>query len=100
MQIKQLHVGLVAMSGLLFAVRGTAVLSGQRWAMRRPWRWLSYAIVTLLLSAGVGLWAVLSLNPGQSLWLETKLLLLVLYIVLGSLTLKRAPTPATRRLSS
>jgi uncharacterized membrane protein SirB2 len=98
-EIRQIHIGLVAVSGLLFAVRGMAVLTGQGWAMRRPWRWLSYGIDTLLLSAGITLWAILSLNPVQSPWLGTKLLLLVLYIVLGSLALKRAPTPATRRLS-
>jgi uncharacterized membrane protein SirB2 len=80
-------------------VRGAAVLAGQGWAMRRPWRWLSYGIDTVLLSAGVTLWAVLSLDPVRSPWLGTKLLLLVLYIVLGSLALKRAPTPTTRRLS-
>jgi uncharacterized membrane protein SirB2 len=98
-EIKQMHIALVAASGLLFAVRGAAVLTGQRWAMRRPWRWLSYGIDTLLLSAGVSLWAILSLSPVQSPWLGTKLLLLVLYIVLGSLALKRAPTPSTRLLS-
>ncbi|MEP7280794.1 MAG: SirB2 family protein [Rubrivivax sp.] len=98
-QIKQLHIALVAASGLLFAMRGAAVLAGQRWAMRGPWRWLSVGIDTLLLSAGVTLWAILAINPVQSPWLGTKLLLLVAYIVLGSLALKRAPTPAARRLS-
>jgi uncharacterized membrane protein SirB2 len=98
-EILQVHICLVAVSGLLFAVRGAAVLAGQGWAMRRPWSWVSYGIDTLLLSAGVTLWAILSLNPVQSTWLGTKLLLLALYIVLGSLALKRAPTPATRRMS-
>ena len=98
-EIKQAHIGLVLASGLLFAVRGAAVLAGQCWAMRPPWRWLSYGIDTLLLSAGVTLWFVLSLNPLNSPWLGTKLLLLVLYIGLGSLALKRAPTLAIRRLS-
>jgi len=99
LQIKQAHVALVLASGLLFAVRGAAVLAGQSWAMRKPWRWLSYGIDTLLLSAGVALWVVLSLNPLHSPWLVAKLLLLVLYIVLGSLALKRAPTPVARRRS-
>lgn len=97
--IKNLHIGLVSASGLLFFVRGVAVLTGQHWPMRKPWRRLSYAIDTLLLSAGVTLWAILSLGPIQNPWLGTKLLLLLLYIVLGSLALKRAPTPATRRAS-
>jgi uncharacterized membrane protein SirB2 len=42
---------------------------------------------------------LLSLNPVVSPWLGAKMLLLVLYIVLGSLALKRARTPAARRAS-
>ena len=60
---------------------------------------LSYGIDTLLLTAGVALWAILSLNPVTSPWLGTKLLRLVLYVVLGSLALKRAPTMVARRAS-
>ncbi|MCA3139483.1 MAG: SirB2 family protein [Rhodocyclaceae bacterium] len=98
-QLKQIHIALVIASGLLFAVRGVAVLAGQRWAMRKLWRWLSYGIDTWLLGAGVSLWAMLSINPVHSPWLATKLLLLVVYIVLGSLALKRARTPAAQCLS-
>lgn len=94
-----MHIGLVLASGLLFAVRGALVLAGQSWAMAKPWRWLSYGMDTLLLAAGLTLWALLSLNPVTSPWLGVKLLLLVLYIALGSLALKRAPTPAARRFS-
>jgi uncharacterized membrane protein SirB2 len=97
--IKLAHVGLVLASGALFALRGTLVMAGQGWAMARPWRMLSYGIDTLLLTAGVTLWTILSLNPITSPWLGTKLLLLVLYVVLGSLALKRAPTRVTRRVS-
>ena len=96
-QLRQAHVALVAASGLLFAFRGAAVLAGRSWPMRAPLRWLSYAIDTLLLAAGGTLWWLLSLGPLQSPWLGTKLVLLVLYIVLGSLALKRARSAAGRR---
>lgn len=95
--LKHLHMALVAASGLLFLLRGGAVLAGQAWAMRKPWRMLSYCIDTLLLAAGATLWNWLQLNPLRDPWLGTKLLLLVLYVVLGSLALKRARTPAGRR---
>jgi len=95
--IKHAHIGLVVASGLLFAVRGAAVQAGQGWAMRAPWRRLSYAIDTVLLAAGASLWAVLQLHPLHSAWLGTKLLLLLLYIVLGSLALKRGRTAGVRR---
>ena len=97
--LKLAHIGLVLASGGLFAARGALVLAGQNWAMARPWRLLSYGIDTLLLTAGVALWGGLSLNPVARPWLGAKLLLLLLYIVLGSLALKRARTPATRRVS-
>ena len=97
--LKSAHIGLVLASGGLFALRGALVLAGRSWAMTRPWRMLSYGIDTLLLVAGVTLWAGLSLNPLGNDWLGAKLLLLVLYIVLGSLALKRARTPAARHAS-
>lgn len=97
--IKSAHVGLVICSGTLFAVRGLAVLTRQPWPMRRGWRFLSYGIDTLLLSAGVLLWTILQLNPVRDGWLGVKLLLLLGYIVLGSLALKRGRTPQLRALS-
>lgn len=98
-QIRGAHVALVSASGALFALRGAAVLARRPWPMQAPWRRLSYAIDTLLLAAGATLWALLSLNPATSPWLATKLLLLVVYIVLGSLALKRGRTPAVRATS-
>lgn len=95
--IKHGHIALVTASGALFAVRGAAVLAGQGWAMRPAWRRLSYGIDTWLLAAGISLWWLLRLNPVTSPWLGVKLLLLMVYIVLGSLALKRGRTPAVRR---
>ncbi len=97
--IKWAHVGLVTSSGALFALRGLAVLTHQAWPMRRGWRLLSYGIDTLLLSAGVLLWALLQLSPLRDAWLGTKLLCLLLYIVLGSIALKRGRTPRARALA-
>jgi hypothetical protein len=61
--LKPLHITLVVASGLLFTARGAAVLAGQGWPMRPLWRHASVAIDTLLLSAGVTMWVVLSLHP-------------------------------------
>jgi uncharacterized membrane protein SirB2 len=97
--LKLAHVALVTASGLLFTVRGAAVQAGAAWAMQRPWRRLSYAIDTLLLAAGATLWWLLGLHPVHDPWLGTKLALLLVYIVLGSLALKRGRTPAVRRAS-
>ncbi|MFP5466629.1 MAG: SirB2 family protein, partial [Gammaproteobacteria bacterium] len=43
---------------------------------------------------GGTLWWMLQLHPWQQTWLGVKLVLLLVYIVLGSLALKRAPTRA------
>lgn len=94
--LKALHIGLVLLSGTVFALRGLAVLRGLSWAMARPLRLATYGIDTLLLSAGISLWWLLGLNPARELWLGVKLLLLLVYIVLGSLALKRARSQAAR----
>lgn len=96
--IKQWHIALVALSGALFAARGIGMVAGARWPMRRAPRIASVAIDTLLLTAGGTLWVLLQLNPLRERWFGAKLTLLVLYVLLGSLTLKRARTPVTRAL--
>lgn len=88
--IRSVHVALVAASGALFVLRGAAVLAGRAWPMRKALRALSVAIDSLLLAAGVTLWALLGLQPLRDAWLGTKLALLVLYVVLGTVALKRA----------
>ena len=93
------HISLVIISGALFAVRGVAVLLGARWAMVPPLRRLSYTIDTGLLSAALLLLVILNLNPFAVPWLATKIALLLTYIVLGSLALKRARTPRLRLVS-
>ena len=94
--IRSVHVALVATSGLLFAVRGIAVLAGQAWPLRTRLRRMSVAIDTALLAAGIALWLMLGLHPVRDAWLGTKLLLLAAYIVLGTLALRRARTRCGR----
>ncbi|MFN3844029.1 MAG: SirB2 family protein [Rehaibacterium terrae] len=98
LQIKHAHIGLVLLSGGLFALRGTAALAGMRWPLAAPVRYLSYTIDTALLTAALMLLVVLRLNPFATGWLVVKLLLLAAYIVLGVLALKRARTRAGRAL--
>lgn len=98
LQIKHAHIGLVLASGGLFALRGTAALAGMRWPLAVPVRYLSYTIDTALLTAALMLLVALRLNPFATGWLGVKLLLLVAYVVLGVLALKRARTRAGRAL--
>lgn len=89
-QIKQAHVGLVLLSGGLFALRGLLLLAGQRWGNAHPVRWLSHVIDTGLLTAALMLVVMLKLNPFAVPWLAVKLALLVAYVVMGYIALKRA----------
>lgn len=91
-QLKSTHIALAATSVGLFVLRGAGVLAGARWPLHRGARIASVGIDTLLFCAGVALWVMLALHPGRDHWLFVKLVLIVAYIVLGSLALKRAPT--------
>jgi uncharacterized membrane protein SirB2 len=95
-QIRAVHIAAVIVSGLLFMVRGGAVQLGASWAMAAPLRYLSYSIDTVLLTAALMLATILHQFPFVQGWLTAKVLLLVLYVVLGSLALKRGRTPAVR----
>ncbi|AOW15106.1 hypothetical protein LPB72_21535 [Hydrogenophaga crassostreae] len=92
------HIALVIASVSLFAMRGLGVLAGQIWPMCQIWRGLSVWIDVGLLSAGGTLWFMLQFNPWHDHWLGAKLILLVVYILLGSMALKRAPTRAAKAL--
>ena len=94
--LKPVHIALVSASGALFAARGAGVLAGRAWPMQPGWRHTSVAIDVCLMAAGIGLWTMLSLHPAQQPWLGVKLGLLLVYIVLGSLALKLAPSKHAR----
>jgi len=94
--LKQLHVCFVTASGTLFALRAFATLGGARWPLALPARAASWAVDTGLLSAGALLWATLQVNPLIQTWLGAKLVLLVVYIGLGTMALRRARAPASR----
>ena len=95
-QIKLVHVAAVLMSGGLFLLRGLAVMGGMRWGMVAPVRFLSYGIDVVLLSAALMLIAVLPSAMFANGWLWVKLALLVAYVVLGSLALRRGRTQHIR----
>ena len=95
-QLKLIHLGLVACSGGLFALRGLAVLRRAQWPLGDRARRASELIDSLLLLAGASLWFALSLNPLRDHWLGFKLCLLLVYIVLGSFALKRGRTARQR----
>lgn len=97
--VRLVHIGSVLLSGALFFVRGMAVQLGARWPMIAPLRYLSYAIDTVLLVAALTLSVMLHQYPFVNSWLTAKVLLLAVYIVLGSLALKRGRTRTVRLIA-
>jgi len=95
-QIKFVHVLCVILSGSLFALRGTLMLAGSRFANHAVARYASYAIDTTLLTAALMLTTILHQYPFVQSWLTVKVLLLVVYIVLGVFALRLGRTRALR----
>ena len=91
-----MHVAAVIASGVLFALRGMGVMAGARWPMFPPLRYLTYAVDTVLLTAALMLATILHQYPFVHAWLTVKVLLLVVYIVLGTFALKRGRTKRVR----
>lgn len=95
-EIKFVHVGAVILSGSLFALRGMMMLAQSPLAHHVALRYLSYAIDTTLLTAALMLVTILHQYPFVHAWLTVKILLLVVYIVLGTLALRRARSRRVR----
>jgi uncharacterized membrane protein SirB2 len=91
-QIKAVHIITVLLSGGLFMLRGLLMLAKSRGSNHVVLRWLSYAIDTTLLTAALMLVTILHQYPFVHAWLTAKVLLLVVYIVLGTFALKRGRT--------
>ena len=101
LQVKLVHVAAVLLSGSLFLLRGLLLQPGPasasgRLAMLAPVRYLSYGIDSVLLTAALMLATMLPAAMFANGWLLAKLLLLPLYVVLGSFALKRGRTPRAR----
>jgi uncharacterized membrane protein SirB2 len=98
LEIRFVHIAAVIASGSLFLMRGLAYQAGAGWAMATPLRVASYGIDTVLLTAALMLTTVIQQYPFVDAWLTVKVMLLVAYIVLGSLALKRGGTRAVQRV--
>jgi uncharacterized membrane protein SirB2 len=98
-EIRTLHVSCVGLSGGLFLARGLLAINNVAVANHPALRVSSYVIDTMLLAAAILLTVILHQYPGTHAWLTTKVLLLILYIGLGTLALKRARSRMTRAMA-
>lgn len=96
LQLRFAHIGLAIVSVSIFTLRGLLMLAGSR-QVQSPWlSYASYGVDTMLLTAALMLTSVIHQYPFQAPWLTMKVALLVVYVVLGSIALKRGRTRGVR----
>lgn len=96
LQILWTHIGCVIASGSLFFTRGCMMLAGLPAANHVALRRISVVIDSLLLAAAIALTTIIHQYPFVQAWLTVKVILLVVYIVLGVFALRRGRTRAIR----
>ncbi|HVU80444.1 MAG TPA: SirB2 family protein [Rhodanobacteraceae bacterium] len=96
LQILWIHIGCVIASGSLFFTRGCMMLAGLAAANHAALRRISVVIDSLLLAAAIVLTTIIHQYPFVQAWLTVKVILLVVYIVLGVFALRRGRTRAIR----
>jgi uncharacterized membrane protein SirB2 len=94
--LRNLHVGCAIATITLFVLRGLLMLADSPRRHGPVLRYLPHVIDTVLLTTALMLTTVIRQYPFSTGWLTVKLVLLVAYIVLGSIALNRGRTRAIR----
>ncbi len=94
--LKHLHMSCAALSGALFLLRGLWMLQDSPRLRQRWVRTLPHLIDTVLLASAVALAVWSAQYPLAQPWLTAKVCALLLYIVLGSVALKRGRSNGIR----
>jgi len=84
LDIRGIHIGAVIVSGLLFVLRSIGYnFLGAKWPMAFPLRFTVWTVDTTLLTAALMLMTIVRQYPFVHGWLTVKVVLLLVYIVLG-----------------
>jgi uncharacterized membrane protein SirB2 len=94
--VKYLHVSTVLISFTLFFVRGIWMLRESPILQKRWVKIVPHLVDTTLLLSAMTLAVMLTISPFSSAWLMAKIAALLLYIVLGTIGLKRGKSKQTR----
>jgi uncharacterized membrane protein SirB2 len=94
--LRHVHIACAILTIALFGFRGLLMIGESPLLGRRLLRILPIAVDTVLLTTAVMLTAVIHQYPFATGWLSMKVALLVVYIVLGSVALRRGRTRAIR----
>ena len=94
--LKQLHLSTIALTLALFVLRGVWMMRESPRLHARWVRIVPHLNDTLLLASGISLAVLTRQYPLVNGWLSAKLFALILYIVLGTIALKRGQTQGQR----
>src|SRR5512139_2740171 len=94
--LKQLHLTTIAVTLALFLLRGAWMMADSPQLQARWVRIVPHLNDTLLLASGIGLAVLLQQYPLVNGWLTAKFFALIVYIVLGTVALKRGKTRGQR----
>ncbi|MEZ5505217.1 MAG: SirB2 family protein [Gammaproteobacteria bacterium] len=99
MAFKHSHMLFAAISGLFFLVRGAWMLMDSDMLQKKWVKIVPHVVDTLLLVCAIALCVILSQYPFVESWLTVKVVMLVAYIGLGMVALKRGKTKAIRTVA-
>jgi uncharacterized membrane protein SirB2 len=94
--LRNVHIACAILTITLFVLRGGLMLADSRLQQNVVLRYLPHAVDTVLLTTALMLTTVIHQFPFAVDWLTAKVVLLVAYIVLGSIALKRGRTKTVR----
>jgi uncharacterized membrane protein SirB2 len=94
--IKSVHIACVVLSYSLFFLRGLWMLRNSPLVQARWVRLARDAVDSTLLGSAILLAWQLGISPLEHSWLAAKIVALLLYIVIGSIALKRGKTKRIR----
>jgi len=94
--LKIMHVSCVAISYVLFVLRGIWMMRESAMLRRRWVKIVPHLVDTLLLASAVALAVMSHQYPLSNGWLTAKIVGLLIYIGLGTVALKRGKTRRTR----
>lgn len=94
--LKYVHVGAVIVSYCLFFLRGTWMLTDSPLLARRWVRVVPHVNDTILLIAAIWLTTIIHQYPGTSGWLTAKVAGLIVYILVGTVAIRRGRSRRVR----
>lgn len=94
--LRNTHIACAILTIALFALRGVLMLADSPWQRATLLRYLPHVVDSVLLTTALMLTTIVRQYPFAAGWLTMKVVLLVAYIVLGRIALRRGRTRTIR----